>query len=188
MRKWLSFCGAVLVFVLAGLAIRYAQVQTAIASAPVEKTEFSRSGYTAPLSFGHGNLEFRTPVPVWYIYDEPVFEVKGDVLAMRAVRKVCAQSLRVQPIWDIDFIYFDGEWYKLRSGNAVVSADGISASPKHDQVLGILPTRLLLPVRDLGLYGVKVLADKLRKGALSPREYVARLKQTNRSCFDIPLP
>ena len=166
---------------LFALIARYLYVQNEIKNAPIEITQYSKSGYTPPGVYGHGNLVSSNGEYGWYIYDisDPV----------HAVRKACVKGVPPQPDWDVDFIYSNGQWYKLRSGIGKISPDGFVADPPTEKWKGFMSTQLTFPVRKPDLpYRAKILVAKLKDGTQPPLDYLQRLKQTNPTCADMPAP
>jgi len=180
-RRSLKLLLAALVLFLALLTARYLYVQNEIKNAPVEISQYSSSGYTPPNIYGHGNLVSSDGTFGWYIYDINDPE--------HGVRKACANGVVPQPEWDIDFIYFDGQWYKLRSGLGKITADGFEAEPANQSWKGILSTKMAFPVRKPDLpYRAKILFSKLKDGTQSPLDYIQALKASNPTCANMPAP
>lgn len=168
------------VFVICLIA-RYLYVQNQIKNAPVEISHYSTSGYTPPGVYGHGNLVSDDETFGWYIYDINDPE--------HGVRKACVKNVSPQSDWDIDFIYFDGQWYKLRSGLGKLTSDGFKAEPATQSWKGLISTKLSFPVRKPDLpYRAKILFSKLKNGTQSPLDYLQGLKLANPSCTNIPAP
>jgi hypothetical protein len=168
-----------LVFLLA-LTARYLYVQYEIKNAPVEISQYSTSGYTPPGVYGHGNLVSADGSFGWYIYDIDDPE--------HGVRKACVNGLKPLPDWDIDFIYSNGQWYKLRSGLGKLSPDGFVADPPTQDWKG-MATQLTFPVRKPDLpYRAKILVSKFKNGTQSPLDYLQGLKASNPTCADMPAP
>lgn len=166
---------------LALLTARYISVQSEIKNAPIEISEYSTSGYTPPGVYGHGNLMSDDGTFGWYIYDinDPEHEV----------RKACVNNTVPKPDWDIDFIYSNGQWYKLRSGLGRITADGFQAEPATQVWKGVLSTKMTFPVRKPDLpYRAKILFSKLKNGTQSPLDYLQGLKSINPTCANIPAP
>ena len=165
---------------LFALIARYLYVQNEIKNAPIEITQYSKSGYTPPGVYGHGNLVSSNGEYGWYIYDisDPTYEV----------RKACVKGAEPQPEWDVDFIYANGAWYKLRSGLGKLSPTGFTAEPPTQDWNGVA-TKMTFSVRKPDLpYRAKIIISKLKDGTLSPLDYLQRLKQTNPTCADMPAP
>jgi hypothetical protein len=166
--------------ILFGLTARYLYVQNEIKNATIEITQYSKSGYTPPDVYGHGNLESVDGTFGWYIYDISDLE--------HGVRKACVRGVVPEPEWDIDFIYSDGQWYKLRSGLGKLSLEGFTAEPPTEDWNGFA-TQMTFPVRKPDLpYRAKILFAKLKDGTQSPLDYLQRLKQINPTCADMPAP
>ena len=181
MRKFFKITAILAILFALGISLRLHQVQRQIKNWPVNVTDLSESGYTPVGVFGHGNLEIASGSPGWIIYDEPT----GEGL----VRKICTFGALPPDTADVDFIFVSGAWHKLRSGTFVIDGDAGFAEPSHFTSKGFIRTHAAFPVRKPGLiYSLKILRDKIFKGAMSPREYVALLKRDNPSCTDIPAP
>ena len=177
----LKISTAALAVSLALLTARYLYVQNQIKNAPIEISEYSTSGYTPPGVYGHGNLVSEDGTFGWYIYDinDPEHEV----------RKACVNNTAPKPDWDIDFIYSNGQWYKLRSGLGRITADGFQAEPATQVLKGVLSTQMTFPVRKPDLpYRAKILHAKLKNGTLSPLDYLKNLKVGNPTCANMPVP
>ena len=167
--------------ILACIVARYLYVQNQIKNAPVEITQYAKSGYTPPGVYGHGNLISDDGAFGWYIYDINDPE--------HGVRKACVNGVTPQPDWDIDFIYSGGQWYKLRSGFGRLSSDGFKADPAAQSWKGLISTELTFPVRKPDLpYRAKILFSKLKNGTQSPLDYLQGLKVANPTCANMPAP
>lgn len=175
-----TLCALILLISL-GLGARLAVVQSQIKNAPVIITDLSKSGYTPEGVYGHGNLTGPWAGKLWYIYDKP----GPDGL----VQKVCAKNILPQPEWDIDFIYYEGAWFKLRTGTAEINETSMSVSPDRLKWKGSLQTKTAFPIRRPDVpYRFKILYSKLKQGTLSPLDYVQSLRASNPVCADIPEP
>lgn len=180
-RRVISITSVAFVGTAAAIIARYLYVQNEIENAPLETTEYSKSGYTPPGIYGHGNLTSEDGSFGWYIYD--ISDPRN------IVRKACVKGILPQPEWDVDFIYSNGRWYKLRSGLGILSPDGFVADPPTEKWKGALSTQLTFPVRKPDLpYRAKILVSKLKDGTQSPLDYLQRLKQINPTCADMPAP
>lgn len=180
-RAWYRKIIVVLAVLFTALFARYSWVQNEIDSLPIDITEYANSGYTPPDVYGHGDLISDDGTFDWYIYDisDPEFNV----------RKACVYSVQPQPDWDIDFIYAEGQWYKLRSGLGRISQDGFTAEPATQKWNGFFNTRMTFPVRKPDLpYRVKILYSKLKDKHQSPLDYLQRLKKINPTCANMPAP
>jgi len=138
-RRVISITSVAFVGTAAAIIARYLYVQNEIENAPLETTEYSKSGYTPPGIYGHGNLTSEDGSFGWYIYD--ISDPRN------IVRKACVKGILPQPEWDVDFIYSNGRWYKLRSGLGILSPDGFVADPPTEKWKGALSTQLTFPVR-----------------------------------------
>lgn len=181
LKRILKINLAVTLLICLGLSARYQYVQNEIKNAPVEISQYSSSGYTPPNIYGHGNLVSSDGTFGWYIYDINDPE--------HGVRKACVNGVVPQPEWDIDFIYSDGQWYKLRSGLGKITSDGFKAEPATQIWKGFLSTEMTFPVRKPDLpYRAKILYSKLKNGTQSPLDYLQGLRVANPSCGNIPAP
>ena len=181
MKRFIKISFAAFALIALALIARYLYVQNEIKNTPLEVTQYSKSGYTPPGVYGHGNLTSENGKFGWYIYDISDPE--------HIIRKACVNGVAPQPEWDIDFIYAGGAWYKLRSGHGILSADSFTADPPTQRWKGVLSTQLTFPVRKPDLpYRAKIIVSKLKDGTLSPLDYLQRLKQTNPTCADMPAP
>jgi len=185
--KRVFFFSVLIIFaVIIAIFIRLNAVKKEIANAPIIITNLSESGYTPPGVYGHGDLDFAKPDeikpgPLWVIYYQP--HVSGKV------QKVCAQILPDNSNPDIDFFFWDGAWYKIRSGQVTLSDRSWVASPQAHKWRGIISSKLVFDVRRPDLpYRLKILTDKIRYASLSPLEYIQRLQQINPGCHAIPNP
>lgn len=180
-RRVLKYGGLAGVVSFCALAGRYHYVQTQIDARPLTITEFSKSGYTPEGAYGHGDLIGAQAGKGWYIYDTPAQN--------GAVRKVCAQNLFPDPSWDIDFIYHQNEWYKLRTGSAEIRGNDMIITPPRSEWKAGIASKTAFPVRRPDLpYRLKILYSKLKDETLSPLEYLQGLKATNPNCADMPAP
>lgn len=166
---------------LGALSWRLYSVQKRIDNAPIEITDLSKSGYTPEGVYGHGDLIGEAAGQGWYIYDIPV--------PNGLVRKVCTQNTVPDPSWDIDFIYHEKAWYKLRSGTAEMSGAVLIVTPENSTWKAGLQSKTAFPVRRPDLpYRFKIIYSKLKYESLSPLEYLQSLKAGNPSCADMPTP
>ena len=83
-HRFFKYIGGLGIVCFWGLAGRYYYVQKQIETAPLEISEFSKSGYTSEGVYGHGDLIGETAGQGWYIYDTPA--------PNGLVRKVCARN------------------------------------------------------------------------------------------------
>ena len=105
------------------------------------------------------------------------------------MKKVCTFDVKPEDDWDVDFIYYKGQWHKLRSGTAMITEHELRTTPKTNKWKNLITTQLSFPVRRPGFfYGLKIFVDKITKASLSPLEYVATLKAGNPNCKNIPAP
>ena len=180
-QKFFKFFGLLGLVSFCGLAGRYYYVQKQIETAPLEISEFSKSGYTPEGVYGHGDLIGETAGRGWYIYDTS----EPDGL----VRKVCARNTYPDPSWDIDFIYHENAWYKLRTGTAEISGTSLIVTPERSKWKAGIHSKTAFPVRRPDLpYRLKIIYSKLKDESLSPLEYLRTLKAGNPNCADIPAP
>lgn len=180
-KRFISRFFVVITVTIASLSTRYLYVQNQIDNAPIEISQYSTSGYTPHGVYGHGNLVSEDGTFGWYIYDIHDAE--------HGVRKACVNNTPPQPDWDVDFIYSNGQWYKLRSGLGRITADGFKAEPATQVWKGLLSTEMTFPVRKPDLpYRAKILFSKLKNGTQSPLDYLKGLKAGNPTCAEIPAP
>lgn len=168
------------------ICLRLSYVQYNIAHTPLEIGDIADAGYTHPGDFGHGNLYSENIESFWYIYDIPAPEI-GD----GKVRKICTYS-RPENIQkgiasaDIDFFFFDNIWYKIRTGNVIITGTKF-IGPPNTKWKGWLSSKAVFPVDKPDLpYRLKIIWAKIANGSLSPKEYVEGLKISNPSCHEIP--
>ena len=179
--KALKYIGPLCLVSFSALAGRLYYVETQIAKRPVTITELSISGYTPEGVYGHGDLIGENAGQGWYIYDTPAPNGK--------VRKVCTRNTAPDPSWDIDFIYHQDEWFKLRTGTAEISGMKLIVTPPRSEWKAGIYSRTAFPVRRPDFaYRAKNLYAKLRSETLSPLEYLQGLKTSNPNCADIPAP
>ena len=186
LKRLLFFLALIIFVMIIAIFLRLNAVKKEIANAPIIITDLSESGYTAPGIYGHGNLKIENPdetkaLPFWIIYDQPHPSGK--------VQKICAQILPENKGVDIDFFFWNGNWFKIRSGQVTLSEDGWIGNPEKHKWRGFISSKLVFDVRHPDMpYRLKILSDKIRYASLSPLEYVERLKQINPECTDIPNP
>ena len=180
-HRFFKYIGGLGIVCFWGLAGRYYYVQKQIETAPLEISEFSKSGYTSEGVYGHGDLIGETAGQGWYIYDTPA--------PNGLVRKVCARNTFPDPSWDIDFIYHENAWYKLRTGSAEISGGSLIVTPERSKWKLGIQSKTAFPVRRPDLpYRLKIIYSKLKDENLSPLEYLQTLKAGNPNCADIPAP
>ncbi len=176
LRKLFLISG-ILLPVIVGLRILYVDWQ--YDTQPVKETIYSDGGYVASDVYGHGDLRFEDGALSWVIFDS-----LGD---NGRIRKTCVKGVLPDSSFDVDFVYHNGLWYKLRSGTGLLRADGFTSNPETHLYGGWLETPLVFPVKRPPLaYQVKILRDKFFGRGTSPRQYLQYLKKSNPSCFDMP--
>jgi len=175
-----AFWGLILLLTI--IIARLSYVSHQYKSRPVEITDLSDGGYTPEGVYGHGDLIVAEGTQAsWLIYDLPA----EDGL----VRKVCANGTVPDTKADIDFIYANGEWYKLRSGTGTLDRRDFTAVPEVHKWKGLISSKVTFPVRKPDLpYRAKVIWGKFWNGNISPLEYLEDLKRSNPSCTDMPAP
>lgn len=181
MKRVTKLTGLILGAGVVLLSGRFAFVQHSIKNLPLEESEYAASGFTPKGVYGHGDLMTQTGQYGWYVYDiaDPKYGVK----------KVCAMGEKPEEFWDIDFVYTNGEWYKLRSGTGIITSDGFTSNPKTQMWKNVIPTQLTFPVRKPDLpYKLKIFVSKILSGSQSPLEYLQILKATNPNCAEMPSP
>jgi len=148
---------------------------------PVETSFFSDGGYVEPGVYGHGDLRLDGGGVGWVIYDEPADNGR--------IRKSCVSGEMPEAAADVDFVYHNGLWYKLRSGTGILQADGFTSNPAVHVWRGWLKSPVTFPVKRPPLaYQLKIMRDKVMGRGTSPRQYLQFLKKTNPSCFEMPEP
>lgn len=167
--------------VLLGILVRWVLVENEIRNRPLETSDLSKSGYTPQGVFGHGNVSIKGGELGWYVYDIPA---EGGY-----VKKACANNVLPTAEMDFDFFYYQDKWFKLRSGNLILTEDSMRVEPPFSKWKGAIKAKTAFPVRNPDLpYRLKVIFSKLRHGELSPRQYLEGLKKSNPSCANIPSP
>lgn len=148
---------------------------------PFEETIYSDGGYVPSGVYGHGDLLVDGGELSWIIFDEMV---END-----RIQKTCLNGTFPDPSVDVDFVFHDGLWYKLRSGRGIIRADEFTSDPKNHLWGGWLKSPVTFPVKNPPIaYQVKILRDKFFGRGTSPRQYLQFLKKSNPSCFNIPEP
>lgn len=168
-----------LIPILAGLRVMF--VDWKYNNQPIEESFFSDGGYVQPGTYGHGNLAVEDSEVSWIIYD--ILTANGKI------RKSCTKGVLPDPNVDVDFVYHNGLWYKLRSGTGILRADRFTSDPVSHKWGGWLSTRVAFPVVQPDFaYQVKIIRDKFLGRGTSPRQYLQYLKKANPSCFEMPDP
>ena len=178
MRKLFLISGVLLpVLIIARILYVDAQYNSQI----IEETIYSDGGYVASGIYGHGDLRMDGGELSWIIFDE-----LGE---NGRIRKTCSNGVMPNPSVDVDFVYFKGLWYKLRSGTGILGADKFSSDPETHIWGGWLKSPVAFPVKQPPLaYQVKILRDKFLGRGTSPRQYLQYLKKSNPTCFHMPAP
>ncbi len=168
------------------LCLRWVDVQSRIANTPIKITDIANSGYVPPGEFGHGYLHLKSEDPIWYIFDRPAPDIGPG-----KVRKVCyfgaepSVANGLEEV-DVDFFYFSGAWYKLRTGHVTITGTKF-IPPKNTMWKGWVSSKAVFPVNSPDFpYRLKIIYSKLKHGSSSPKEYLESLKKRNPSCFDMP--
>jgi len=176
----------VIALIVCGIMGRLYLVQKDIDNRPVKTSELAESGYTPEGAFGHGKIVQQGGALGWHIYDLPAGDATQGNLV---VKKVCAFGGVTEPHMDVDFVYLEGAWVKLRTGTMTLREVGVEVEPKTTKWKGVLRSKTAFNVRRPDLpYRLKILIGKLQHKASSPREYLEGLKRSNPSCYDMPAP
>ncbi|MEL6378287.1 MAG: hypothetical protein AAFQ29_00825 [Pseudomonadota bacterium] len=167
-------------------------VVTRLAAADAPAAGFWSGGYAPPGTGGHGRLlglSTRAPVPV--IVDG--LRARRDGAGDRVIKRCLPAGAIIDPTWDIDFFYAHGRWYKLRRGALSFLREGPLALPvaipgrvREAALFGWQTPALLNVERPFYLYRLKIMRDRLAKGALSPKEYLGVLARREPSCVKMP--
>lgn len=163
------------------MTIRIAYVDWQFETQPVSESVYADGGYVQPGAFGHGDLRVTEVGVSWVIFDEPSDNGR--------TRKSCVEGIVPDPNVDVDFVYYDDLWYKLRSGTGILDKKGFTSDPKTHKWGGWLPSSIAFPVkRPPFAYQLKILLDKFLGRGTSPRMYLKYLKKSNPTCFEMPEP
>ena len=175
-------CGVALALVcFCAIAIRLYLVEKDIQNRPIVISNLSQSGYTPEGVFGHGNLVVDGGLVGWIVYDLPTADGQ--------VQKICEQGASQNTAADIDFIHYNNEWIKLRTGTVTFKPEGLEVSPKTTKWRGTIKSKTAFSVRSPDWpYRLKILHGKLLYANLSPLNYLQDLKRSNPSCADMPEP
>ncbi len=143
-------------------------------------------GYVPPGVEGHGNLTtLRGGPSTWYVIDlDPALVGPGQPNAE------CRCGADPRPDEDVDFVYVNGTWLKILTGDMRVAGDSYRISPER-VYRGKGPIKVSIPAAFPAgspplLYRLNNLPGRIIKGNQTPSQYLKSLKSGVPSCSNMP--